>query len=154
MKRLIVFILLAILLCALNMSATQSLTIDKIFPNSTAEVFLSEKTQISLNKIDNGTGEIVFCNSSEISYILNNTNCVSGLTIKVYSSNKDQILKKIGANQLISVNFGTYGWTNLLIKTNKVFTKNISFFGKKVNFQCVEKDDCVLIGFPIIIGSY
>ncbi len=154
MKRLIVFILLAILLCAVNFSTTQNLTIDKIFPQSTAEVFLSEKTQIPLKKIDNGMGEIIFCDSSDINYILNNTDCVAGLTLKVCGLNKSQILKKIGANQLVSANFGIYGWTNLLSNSKKIAEKSVNFSGKNINFQCVEKENYVLLGFPIILGSY
>lgn len=151
MKRLIVFIFIVILLCLTNLTITKDLTFDKIFANSKVEIFFDRKTDLEYQKIQNGVGEIVFCEANQLSDILKNDNKVSGFTIKIKNENVDEVLKKLNVKNVYDKNFGIYGWSNLL---GEVVNLKLDMFGSYVNFQCVNNEDGIILGCPIILGSY
>ena len=154
MKRLIVFIFLVILLCGINLAFVEDLTLDKIFPQSQVEIFTNSKTSLKINKIDNGMGEILFCNIENLDYILNQLDNVVGLSIKIYNKNKANVLRALKVKNLYNQNFGSCGWSGTLERIKVVKFKNVHLLDGMANFQCVEKDDHVVIGMPIILGSY
>ena len=154
MKRLIVFILLALLLCGINLTIVQDLTLDKIFPKAQVEIFTDSKTHFNVNKIDNGLGEILFSDIENLNYILNQLNNVVGLSIKIYSKDRAYILRALNVKYLYNKNFGSYGWSGTLEKIKNIKTKSVCLSNFMANFQIVEKDDCVVIGTPTILGSY
>lgn len=154
MKRLIVFIFLALLLCGINLTFVEGLTLDKIFPQSQVEIFTDSKTSLKINKIDNGMGEILFCEIENLDYILNQLDSVVGLSIKIYNKNKANVLQVLKVKNLYNQNFGCYGWSGTLEKIKGIKSKNVHLINGKINFQCIEKDDHIIIGTPIVLGSY
>ena len=150
MKRLIVFILLTLLLCGVNFTFTKNLNIDDIFSNVKIEVFTNEKTSLSLKKIDNGVGEVIFCDAQEFDYILKGPYNVAGYTLKIYGVNESEVLKKLNVKNIYNKNFGIYGWSSILNNLNK----KIKIDDKIINFQCISKENSVIIGVPILLGSY
>lgn len=152
MKRLIVFIFMVALLCCVNFGFTQGLTLEKIFPHSSVEVYTDTKTDLQLNKIDNGAGEIIFCNIDDLNYILKTTQAV-GFCIKVYKQNAEQVLKLLQPQNVLNQNYGYFGWSNVLQNIN-IKSKSVAMQQGKVNFQCVQNGEQLLIGVPIILGSY
>lgn len=154
MKRLIVFILLSILLCGVNIPFAKDLTIDKIFPSSNMEVYIIEKSNLSFDKIDNGMGEIIFCETKDLDYILHNCSKVAGFTIKIQNMEINDIIKSLNVTNTFALNFGVYGWSKIFENLNEINNKSIEISRKMVNFQCVAREDYVLVGMPIILGSF
>ncbi len=151
MKRLIVFILLVLLLCGANFAISKDFTIDKIFPNARVEVYTSSKTDITFNKIDNGCGEIIFCNCENLNEIIKNFKNISGFTLKISKTSIDEVLEKLDVKNTYNKNFGVYGCSNII---KKYFNKQIDMLCGVVNFQCVAKGDDVIVGVPILLGGY
>ena len=154
MKRLIVFILIVLLLCFTNLSLTKDFNIDKIFPNSIVEIFFDEKSDFNLEKTSNGVGEIVFCDINKLSSILKLNHNISGVTFRIKNENVENILKKINVRNTYNKNFGIYGWSNVLDSMLIVKTNSLKLFDSYVNFQCVDNGDEIILGCPIILGSY
>lgn len=154
MKRLIVFILIIILLCGINFSITKDLNLDKIFPNAQVELFTDSKTGINVQKIDNGQGEIIFCTTNELSYILSQVSSAVGFTIKIQNASMVSVLKSFGINFSFVENYGVYGWSNYIYNNFNIKNKSIEMLSGRVNFQAVEENGAVLLGIPIILGSY
>ena len=143
MKRIAVFILIVLLLCGFKVSVVSNLTIDKIFPNASVEVYIPQKVDVGVYKsISNGDGLILFANSDQLDYILKTYN-VGGYTIKTDIS-INVLLKNLNPNFYA-------------IKDGVIFGYKSGIFNKTVNgnnFQCVERDGCLLIGVPLLLGSY
>lgn len=154
MKRLIVFILIVLLLCFTNLAITKDFNIDKIFPNSKVEVFFDKKTDLNLEKTPNGVGEIVFCNMNELYKILKLNKYISGITIKIKNENMDSVLKKINVRNIYNNNFGVYGWSRVFDGMLNIKTNALQLFDSYVNFQCVDNGKEIILGYPIILGSY
>lgn len=154
MKRLVVFILIVILLCGINFSITRDLNLDKIFPKAQVELFTDSKTDIVAKKIDNGQGEIIFCTTNELSYILANISSAVGFTIKIQNTSLGDVLKNFGVNFSFAENFGVYGWSNYIYNNFTIKNNSVEMMSGRVNFQAVEKGGGVLLGVPIILGSY
>lgn len=156
MKKLLVFLFIVLLLCGMNLSTVQNLTINELFPNASVEVFMAEKTDINcLNKIDNGFGEIIFCYVNDLNYILKNYNNVAGLTLKINKNviSKTDLLGKLCIEQKSEENFGIYGWSRVVACLNGGrFCVNLS--KNKCNFQLFEDKNIYFLGFPLILGSY
>jgi len=157
MKKILLFIFIVILLCCVNLTAVQNLTLDKIFPNAMVEVFLQQKGNLIDHKtIANGQGEIVYCDIQDLDYILNQNLKVTGYTLKIHSCEID-ILNLLNVNDVQQQNFGIYGFSEMLENYAKKFnllTKKVKINQKMVNFQYINKNDYILIGFPILLGSY
>lgn len=151
MKRLIVFIILALLLCGINFGAVQNLTLEQIFQTAQVEVYTSEQTNLQYQKTTNGAGEIIYCNLAQLNYILNNCACVSGYTLKINNLQIKDVLLKLNARQITQNNYGAYGWSRLL---SYKINKQITIDNQAVNFQCVQSKSSVLLGVPILLGSY
>lgn len=148
MKRLIVFIFLVVLFCVINIGAMQNLSLKDIFPNANCEVYFAKKTDLmSYEKLSNGEGEILFCNINDLNYIKQNKN-ICGYTIKIENQNIKDVLNKLCPSYSFVFDEYVYGY-----KIGAI-TCNVELNGKKVNFQCAQKENCVLIGFPILLGSY
>lgn len=149
MKRLIVFILLALLLCGVNLSSVQKLTLDQIFPTATLEVYTSDKSYLDLNKLKNGNGEIIFADINQLNYITQNCQSVVGYTLIIRDMQKNDVLKALKVLYQEQENYGIYGWSSVL-----GFNKKIVLNGNNINFQCVTSGQNILIGVPILLGSY
>ena len=147
MKKLIVFVLIILLLCGVNLSVTKSLNLESIFSGASVEVYLSEKIcDEKLQTIDNGTGQIVFAKIDDLNYIFNNYSPL-GFTL-FYNGDVNDALNKLNPQYVFKTNLSAYGFSSVNVKP-------ISVAGKKVNFQYVVSDaGCVMLGFPILLGSY
>ena len=148
MKKLIVFIFLIAIICGINLSITQNLSIDKLFKTGEVEIYLPEKSGLyNVNKIDNGNGEIIFCNIQQFEELKNKLSNISGYTIKLQNTSFNDVVDILKPMYVDSFNNSYYGYVNNLSKS--VVTQD-----KNYNFQCVEKQNKVLIGVPILLGSY
>ena len=156
MKKLLVFLLIVLLLCGINLNFTKELKLSNIFPVASVEVFTSSKTFVNkFEKIDNGVGEVIFCEMNELDYILDNIDCVSGLTLKIDLKNnsKNKILKSLDIVDFNETNFGIYGFSNIVKKvSNNKFKLKIE--EKVCNFQYFESKSCIFVGIPLLLGSY
>lgn len=156
MKRLLVFLLLVLLLCCVNLSCTQDLTLSKIFPNASVEIFTSTKTNLTeFYKLDNGFGEIIFGEVEDFEYIFNNVNNISGFTLKINieSFSKTKIFKALNVINYNENNFNILGFSNTV---KKIFKNKFSLKIDKneCNFQYFEAKSHIFLGIPLILGSY
>mgnify|MGYP004645264295 FL=1 len=154
MKRLIVFILIVILLCLTNLSLTKDLNLANIFPKSQVEVFTDYLSGLNYKKMQNGLGEIIFCDVEELNNILKQTDKMVGFTLKIENEEVKSVLKKINAQNTYYKNYGFYGWSKILNEIFKIKNNKVQMFDGVVNFQALQKENDVILGFPIILGSY
>ena len=154
MKRLIVFILIVILLCLTNLSLTKDLNLANIFPKSQVEVFTDSLSGLNYKKVKNGLGEIIFCDVEELNNILKRTDKMVGFTLKIENEEVKSVLKKINAQNTYYKNYGFYGWSKILNEIFKIKNNKVQMFDGVVNFQALQKENDVILGFPIILGSY
>lgn len=147
MKNVIVFIIIVLLFCGINLLPIKKFDIANLFSFCGAEVYLSDDDFVEgYVSVKNGTGVIVYCDVSSISYLQQNYE-VCGFTIKVNKLDVDEVLTKIKAKdveRVMGYDYGVSPFFNKYIKTNN----------KTVNFQCVQSEDCVLLGVPLLLGSY
>lgn len=147
MKRLIVLVIISLLMCGINLGCVKNLNLETIFPNSDVEVYLPENVEIDgLNTIKNGAGVIVTAKINDLNYILNKYSVV-GFTLKINNIEPNDVFKKLGATNCELNANGVYGYVRGMFEP-------INILGHKVNFQCVKHGESVLIGVPIMLGSY
>jgi len=147
MKKFFVFILIALLLCGINFASSKKLSLNSIFPDGDVEVYFSQNIEMSeFYTQRNGNGTILFCSSDKLLYILNNYS-VSGYTIKIKNLSVCDVLKKISPNYYFSNGCGVYGYFSY-------FNDYVLVNDRAVNFHVKESDGCVLLGCPILLGSY
>lgn len=156
MKKLLVFLFIILLLCCTNLMYVQNLTLENIFPNASVEVYTSTKSKIeSLQKIDNGIGEIIFCDINQISYIFDNEKNISGLTIKINIDDVGDIdlIKSLHCPNFFEANFGTYGWSAVV---EKIFNNKFGVLvgNMDCNFQIFKTKNEIFVGIPILLGGY
>lgn len=145
MKKLIVFILIAVMLCLAKFSFTQNLTLDKLFPSSSVEVYVQqEEVADGFYSIKNGSGSIIFCSAKEFGYINKRYNVV-GYTFKI-SDNIDTVYKTLKSGVIKS--------GNRLYGNSPFLPKGISFDCRNINFQVENKNGAIYVGYPILLGSY
>ena len=143
MKKITVFILIILLLCGFKLSVVPNLTIDKIFPNASVEVYIPKKVDAGVYKsISNGDGMILFSHINQLKYILNTFN-VSGYTLKI-NMTINGLIKNLNPNFYTHKDGGVLGYKSGL------FDKSIN--GN--NFQCAKSDGCLLLGVPMLLGGY
>ena len=147
MKRLIVFIFLVMLFCLLGFEFTKNLSISDIFPSCLAEVYIDDCINAScgFESIVNGSGSIIFCKTEDIKYI-NQMYNVIGFTFFLEDSVESSLIK---LNVRGSFVFGGY-----IYGICPYFGECILVGGNHVNFQCAVVEDRVVIGFPLLLGSY
>ena len=147
MKKLIVFILIVIVLCAINLNALKDLTLSTIFPSAVCEVYLSScEYEGGIKSCKNGEGQIVFCDVKELDYILENYSA-AGYTLKINGESVCAVVDKL--SPLYKFNFGECSYGYCVKNLDSVVVD-----GKSVNFQIAEIDNFVLLGFPILLGCY
>ena len=147
MKRLFAFVIICLILICVAFCGDKKLSVNDLFENMSAEIYLPTQTQINNFKtIKNGQGQIVFCQVGDIEAFLKLHN-INGYTIKVKNSTINRVLKKV-------MPVAKYTQKNLIYGYSFVFDKSLNINGNKVNFQCAQSGDDVLIGSPILLGSY
>ena len=147
MKRIIVFLLLVLLLCGINSTFVKGLSFEKLFEGCEAEVYLSHAVDdLDCVVVKNGQGAIAFCDIAELKYI-KNKHIINGFTVKIRNKSMAYVLEKLNPNYITRRGNCIYGYINNVAKT--VFVE-----GEMVNFQCVNVDNDVLVGFPILLGCY
>lgn len=144
MKKIIVFILISLLICGTKLTCVQNFTLSELFPNAQIEVYLPQKIEnCGFYTINNGEGCIIFAKMDDLQYILSKYN-VGGYTLKLYGLNFREVVEKINPNYFYNFDKYIYGH-----KTN-LFDKDV----EGINFQCAQQSNCVLLGVPILLGSY
>ena len=146
MKKLVVFVFFTILFCSLGMSFTQKLTISDIFSNEDYEVFVEGDVVSGYTSIKNGSGSIIYCSAVDLDYINKQTKIV-GFTVKIKNLSLYDVLKKLKAFNVKMIDGYYYGKSSLFYKS--VLVKDWS-----VNFQCIKNEEYILLGCPILLGSY
>lgn len=147
MKRLIVFVLIVLVLCGINLSFTSSLTLNKLFSGAVVEVYLQNQDYVGECKtVKNGDGLIVITNVNELNYILKNYK-TNGFTLKINNLSLNKTLAKLNPNYYKTKNNYTYGYLSY-------GALGVCVGQDVVNFQCCEVGGEVLVGFPILLGSY
>ena len=150
MKKLIVFIVVVILVCLLNMPFINNLSLDKIFNGARVEVYLADTHCVTggYELIKNGSGAIVFCEIIDLDYIFFNYD-VCGFTVKIENkkANMDDIIKIFDAKIINQNQFGLYGYSEAL-------NNRYGLLCDENNFQLYQDEKYVLLGFPILLGGY
>lgn len=151
MKKLFIFFLLIILLCGLNFYPLNKTSINDLFHDAKYEIYTYSQSGLNIDKIANGNGEIVFCNSSNVEETLKKLNDnISGFTIEIDKENIDYFTQK-NINKILKNN---YKINNEIYGKSNFFKKNVKINNKNVNFQYKEVENKILIGTPILLGSY
>lgn len=146
MKKLIVFFIVVLVLCAINLNCIKDLTIKKILTGASAQVYVCDKDAEGLNYIKNGEGAIIFCEIKELKQILKNFNVI-GFTIKINKSFENEILEEFSPLYTFKCNNYKYGYLQNCIEA-------VLVNGKYANFQYEVCEDSLYLGFPILLGSY
>ena len=149
MKRLIVFIFIVVLLCLTNLPCFKEFKLDSFFPESNVEVYLGEYVDMGdkkLSYIKNGDGMILFMKIEELELFLKENN-VLGYTIYINHTSVNTVFELLNVKNVDYKNNSFYGESNL-------FSKSLNVDGMKYNFQCVKKEESILLGTPILLGSY
>jgi len=141
-----IFLLIIALFCGLNMCFVGNFTLKGVFPEAQVEVYTASKTNLK-NKIDNGMGEIVFDSIQNLNELHNQIDDIQGFTIKIKGQCVERVLKKLKVTNCFSENNSIYG-------RSQYFKRGVVMNSLEVNFQIVQKGDCVLVGSPIILGDY
>lgn len=154
MKKLIIFAFLAILLCGIKAESTQKIKISNIFPNSSFEIFTSQKSNINFDKINNGDGEIIFCSNNEFNKIYSQNKYITGFNIKT-NKNINNILKDLNCFNIKSFNNNIYAFSPVIKKIllNKSIP-SVVINNQEFNVQINISAQNTLIGCPINLGSY
>ncbi|MDY2695915.1 MAG: hypothetical protein SOV27_01980 [Eubacteriales bacterium] len=137
-----------------NLSLTKDLNLVNIFPKSQVEVFTDSLSGLNYKKVQNGLGEIIFCDVEELNNILKQTDKMVGFTLKIENEEVKSVLKKINAQNTYYKNYGFYGWSKILNEIFKIKNNKVQMFDGVVNFQALQRENDVILGFPIILGSY
>ena len=138
-----VFLLIVFLLCCLRLNCLNDFNLSTIFANSSIEVYVNDLGKGEFKYEKNGDGFIMFSDVSKLDYILNDYN-VLGYTITVNCELIESVLQKLNPNNFFNVGKYVYGFKSGL------FSKTIN----NINFQCAKSEQGVLIGVPILLGSY
>ena len=128
------------------MGFTQKLTISDIFSNEDYEVFVEGEAVSGYVSINNGSGSIIYCSAEDIKYISSQRKIV-GFTIKIKNLSLNDIFEKIKVQNVRLIDGYYYGKSPL-------FCECIDVDNWNVNFQCAKNDGYVLLGCPILLGSY
>lgn len=104
-------------------------------------------------KISLGCGEEVSCNKSEVEEVIEGFNDeIYGITVKFASSKTiEEILHILNAKIVRSESFLSRDIYYCYSQDNNNFVVEN---GKKINYQISIKKDVVVIGSPLILGSY
>ncbi len=150
MKKFIVFLML----CAFLFSASlfkEEFDFSK-YNNLEVQVFTSNKQNINFDNIsvvDNGQGQIIYCNYDKYKDISSTIKNISGVTF-IFEGNKNlylDIIKKLNIT-LLENNYDNFvGYSNN-------FDGGVSYNGKKVNVQGYFNKGKIYIGTPLLLGSY
>ena len=149
MKRFIVFLLLGVFLFSISLFKN-NFDFSKM-TNLSVQVFTSDKQNVldNVTTVENGEGQILFCNYDQYKYVSNLYKNISGVTF-IFDGNK-QLFKEIINNlkiKLIEQNNNDFlGYTNN-------FDNCVSYSGKKVNVQGYYNNGKIYIGTPLLLGSY
>lgn len=147
MKRLIVFILIALFMCGLNWLALEDFDIQSVFDGAYVEVYTANDSGLDgFSKIKNGAGEIIFSDTSNLKYILNNVE-ECGYTIKVSKRDFNDVLAALNVSKFTSKNGTVYGYRAGLFATVRID-------GELFNLQMAVVNDTLNIGVPLLLGSY
>ncbi len=146
MKKLLVFILLVILFCGINLNFTKKIDLKSIFAGASVEVYLnSGEFTDEFESIKNGDGQILNCVVDDLDNVLASYS-VSGYTLKIEGMDVIDVLNMAKLEYFKDGEY-YYGFCEGMAKP--IITHN-----EFVNFQCVQNGCNVLLGFPILLGSY
>ena len=150
MKRFIVFLLLGVFLFSISFFKN-SFDFSKM-KNLSVQVFTSDKQICALDDIktvDNGEGQILFCNYEQYQLVSGLYKNISGVTF-VFDGNKqlfNEIINSLKIKMVEENSSDFLGYTNN-------FDSAVSYCGKKVNVQGYYNDGKIYIGTPLLLGSY
>lgn len=131
------------------MSSIKNFDLSTLFAGASLEVYLNSNEMVDeFDTVGNGAGVIIFASVDSLRYILNKYN-VSGFTLKTKKTT-GEVLTLISAKNIFFSEFGVYGYCNYA----KYWVKSINFNDYLCNFQIFTTNDYVLLGFPILLGSY
>ena len=145
MKKLIVFIFIILIMCLTKFSFTKNLSLADIFGGANIEVYAQEEI-LNMKNVKNGDGYIVYCNVYDLDYIYNNYK-INGFTVNVKNVSINKILDLLGACKIEKNDYGFYGVSDVLM-----WSYNLKCGDK--NLQIIESDGGVMVGCPILLGSY
>ena len=147
MKRLIVFVLITVLMCVIGMNFVEDFNIGNLFPNAMVEVYIDGKyNENGIYSIKNGGGSILFCHTYEVDELQKKYK-VAGFTLKIEKDSVKNVLKKLLADVVYVENDYIYG-------RSIYFCNYIQTQCGLANFQCIEEENFILIGTPILLGCY
>lgn len=150
MKKLLIFFIVALLLTLTSYSFVCDYNIFSLFNVTSVQVYTSEKNDDDrFSHIQNGCGEIYFCNSENFEEIMSSLNYISGYTLKIEKSHYclSDVAKMLNIKVSTQKDANLYGFS-------QNFPFKVKIGGKEVSVQVLEQNDCFLIGSPILLGSY
>lgn len=131
------------------MSSIKNFDLSTLFAGASVEVYLNSNEMVDeFDTVGNGAGVIAFANVDSLQYMLNKYS-VSGFTLKTQKT-IDEVLTLISAKNIFFSEFGVYGYCEYA----KCWVDSINFNNTLCNFQIFDTNGCVLLGFPLLLGSY
>ncbi len=150
MKKFIVFFMLCVFLFSASLFKSEFDFSN--YNNLEVQVFTSNKQDIcfdNVSVIDNGQGQIIYCDYDKYKDISSTIKNISGVTF-IFEGNKNLYLEVI---EKLNVTLLENNYDNFVGYSNK-FTGSVSYNGKKINVQGYYNKGKIYIGTPLLLGSY
>jgi len=108
-------------------------------------IYSREDVQSSLvdRRVSSGVGYIYYTVSKNAEALRAKFSNIDGESIVLAGQSAKEILKKLGYRE-VSPGYGYSPRAKDFIKAN----------GQKINLQIVERNDSVVVGWPVVLGSY
>lgn len=135
MKKLFIAVILLFILA--NSLSYKEFSLDQYFDG--------ELITYSENYI-NGSVDLGFCYAN-----VGKTNNAIGESVKIYDLEVGQALKTLQADV---VNTEYINGTTIIYACSKFIPKNVVVDKQKVNLQIAIKEDCCVVGWPLILGGF
>ena len=150
MKKFIVFFLICSILFGVSLFKKE---FDfSSYSNLQVQIYTSKKCNNKVKNadyLDNGQGEIIFCDYDTYKLISSTEKNISGVTY-IFSGNK-QVFEDVISS--LKVDVVEKSDTSFLGYTNS-FSLGVDYQNKKVNVQGYYSDGRIFIGTPLLLGSY
>lgn len=153
MKRFVMFLAVSIFLIAINLGGGGLEYLSGYYPDGIYSFYCANATDLS-GSISVGKGAIVSCGAQDYRAVRNSLSSVAGESFAIMQPDAaalDNIIAVLQVNMIraetVEGTYIIYGYSGLLIR-------GVDLTGVPVNVQIAVTADRIIIGTPLILGSY
>ena len=148
MKKFIVFFLICVFIFTASLFRNE---FDfSTMQNLSVQIFTSSKqVDNDYNNIDNGQGQVIFCDYEQYKHLSNYIKDIQGVTF-IFDGDLQcfyDVIEKLNVTTVEKGSFDFVGYSNN-------FDSAVNYNGKKVNVQGYFSNGRIFIGTPLLLGSY